>query len=134
MTTYPLEQAGRAMSELEVALVEQLRAKVGRSLHHLYARAVAASPRLEGEFAAAWWPFLNEPVIPTWAEGDTSPAGAGVVDDVMTRWKPGDTVGIANDAPQAIKLVFHAGTYTKKARPGWLELILDEARVLLVTS
>lgn len=133
MTTYPLAQAERAFDDLAEGLTEQLRAKVGRAVHHLYARTVLDSPRLEGAFAASWWPFLGTP-SPTWAEGDTSPAGEAAVQAIVDAWQPGDRIGIATDAPQARKLVFHAARYTKKARPGWLELILSEAKAVLVTS
>lgn len=133
MTVYPLEQADRAFDDLADGLTEQLRAKVGRAVHHLYARTVLDSPRLEGELAASWWPFLGMP-SPSWVEGDTSPAGDAAVQAIVEAWQPGDRIGIATDAPYARKLVFHTARYTKQARPGWLDLILSEARAILVTS
>lgn len=119
-----------------------------RGLTHIQTRMVAEAPRDKGDFAASIRPYEGEPGQ-TWERGGGgATAGAGEVNAVMAGWTPGREVGIATDAPQSRKLVFHAGedkgrvskrnrgrnrptgarrTYTRKVKGGWVERIVDDA-------
>jgi hypothetical protein len=147
------EDLGDVLSEDLERHVESERRMLTRRLTHIQVEMVAEAPRLEGDFAASIRPYVGEPG-PTWKRGGGgSDAGAAEVESTMADWTPGQNVGIATDAPQSRKLIFHAGdqtgktykstsrrrrvregqarkTFTKKVDAGWVERIVDEANRL----
>lgn len=147
-TTVTPEQLGDALMEDFARLERDQRAMLKRGIGHLQVKAVREAPRDKGDFAHSLTPYVAEPGA-TWQRGGGSDAGQAEVDAVVDSWHPGQTLGIATDAPYGRKLIFHAGedkgvvsrrnrrgrrvstgtrrTYTKKVSGAWLEKIMDES-------
>lgn len=131
VVTCTLEELGDVLLDDADRHVEEVRANLTRGLSYIQGELVAQAPRASGDFAASVRPYVGEPGA-TWSRGGGgSEAGAAEVAEVMEQWQPGQEVGAATDAPYSRKLIFHAGTYTKKAAHGWVDTIVRQANALM---